>query len=221
MSWSDFFYPGNPEKRERLIRKSQEIRELMKNNFRATNQLIGTLNKYLGLSFSPITLNEEATVKENCDVIIERIREIQAEVEKIDEKLKEKLEPTLYEKLKNRSLSVPEFQQIVPVVHVLCDVAGIAFPAIKLISWLIKNRHILTDMSQVFVYIGEAFVGAFVCRLLFTGIDIIIQAILGSLEQDALEKALEEYDRALEEFRPASEKYQDQITYVRISLEMR
>lgn len=38
---------------------------------------------HLGLSFSPITVNEKATVKENCEIIIKRIHEIQAEVEKI------------------------------------------------------------------------------------------------------------------------------------------
>ncbi|XP_050975626.1 single-pass membrane and coiled-coil domain-containing protein 3-like [Labeo rohita] len=224
MSWSDLFYPENPERREKLIRKSQEVRELMKNNFRATNQLGEALNKYLGLSFSPIALNEKATVKENCDIIIERIREIQAEVEKIDDKLKAQLEPTLYENLKNMSLSVPEFQLVVSVVHAACGVAAVASTAvyvIKLISWLIKNIDILTDMREVFLKIGDAVLGTVVLGVFFAGIDMIVQAIIGSIERHALERALEEYDKALEEFRPASEKYQDHITYVRISLEIR
>ncbi|XP_067284783.1 single-pass membrane and coiled-coil domain-containing protein 3-like [Pseudorasbora parva] len=166
--WSDLFYPGNPERRQRLTRKHQELLELMKNNFRATNQLIETLKKHVGLSFSPIAVNEKASVKENCEVIIARIREIQAEVEKIDTHLKEKLEPTLYKKLS---------------VHVLTPVL----------------------YNDVFLPI--------------IGVDMIAGAIGGSVSRDQLEKALEEYEKTLDEFRPASEQYQDSITYVRIRLE--
>ncbi len=102
--WSDIFYPENPKRREQLIRRSQELQDLMKNNFRATNQLIDAMNKHLNCYFQHIFLNENATLRENCDVMIGCIHKIQAEVERIDKKLKEKLEPTLYEKLRNLSL---------------------------------------------------------------------------------------------------------------------
>ncbi|XP_052441443.1 single-pass membrane and coiled-coil domain-containing protein 3-like [Carassius gibelio] len=189
MSWSDTFYPANPERREMLIRKNQELQNLMKNNFRATNQLIETLNKHLHLSFSPIDLNEKATVQENCDKIIGCIHEIQAEVEKIDRKLKEKLDPKLYEKLKDMNLSVHDLTQVVEHISKVLGIVGMA--------------------SSILV------VG-----LLFFGVDLIFQAIQGSIERDQLEKSLKEYDDALEEFRPASEKYQDSITYVRVRIEM-
>ncbi len=218
MSWSDIFYPGNPERRETLIRKSQELRELMKNNFRATNQLIETLKEHLGLSFRPVALNEKATVKENCDVIIERICEIQVEVEKIDQQMKKKLEPTLYEKLKSMSLSVHDHQRFSGVVCAVCGVAGSA--AWIAVGWLIKNGKILTNMRLTFGLIGTGIMATVVVGVLFMGIGMIIQAILGGIERDQLERALEEYDTALKEFRPASEKYQDSITYVRIRLEM-
>ncbi|XP_026105486.1 single-pass membrane and coiled-coil domain-containing protein 3-like [Carassius auratus] len=218
MSWSDLFYPGIPERRERLIRKSQELRELMKNNFRATNQLIEALKEHLGLSFRPVALNEKATVKENCDVIIERIHEIQAEVEKIDQKMKAKLEPTLYEKLKKMSLSVPDYQLLSGSVGAVCGVAGSA--AVIAVGWLITNGYILTNITLTFGIIATGIMATVVVGVLFMGIDMIISAILGGIERDQLERALEEYDRALEEFRPASEKYQDSITYVRMRLEM-
>jgi len=172
MSWSDIFYPGNPERRERLIRKHQELLHLMKGNFRATNQLIETLNEHLHLSFSPIALDEKATVKENCEVIIGRIHEIQAEVEKIDQHLKEKLEPKLYEKLLASSLTL-------------------------------------------YAHAGVVMLG-----FLLFGIDMIVGAVEGSIERDKLERALEDYAKALKEFRPASEEYQDSITYVRVTIEM-
>ncbi|KAL1276407.1 hypothetical protein QQF64_036030 [Cirrhinus molitorella] len=196
MSWSDIFYPENPERRERLIHKNQELLDLMKNNFRATNQLIETLRKHLGWSFSPIALNEEATVKENCEVIIEHIHEIQAEVEKTDMQLKEKLEPTLYEKLRNMNLSVHDYQIVSIVVRTVCGATG----------------------SASVVAVGP--LAAIALGTVFLGIDMIIGAILGSIERSQLESTLEEYEKFLEEFRPASEKYTDNITYVTIKLEM-
>ncbi|ROL46602.1 Single-pass membrane and coiled-coil domain-containing protein 3 [Anabarilius grahami] len=218
MSWSDTIFPGNPERRERLVRKSQELLELMKNNFRATNQLIEALKEHLGLSFRPITLNEKATVKENCDVIIERIREIQAEVEKIDEKLKAKLEPTLYEKLRNMSLSARDYHRVSGYVRPVCGVVG--FSAVVVIGWLIKNGTILTNMRLTFGLITTTALATVVVGVLFAGIDMIISYFLGKKERDELERALKEFDEALEEFRPVSEKYQDSITYVRVRLEM-
>ncbi|KAK9959345.1 hypothetical protein ABG768_009474 [Culter alburnus] len=218
MSWSDIFFPGNPEKRERLVRKSQEIQELMKNNFRATNQLIEALKEHLDLSFRPIKLNEKATVKENCDVIIERIHEIQAEVQKIDEKLKAKLEPTLYEKLKNMSLSARDYHRVSGYIRPVCGVGGSA--AVLAVGWLIKNERILTNMRLTFGLIKTTALATVVVGLLFVGIDIIMSVILGAMERDELERALKEYDEVLEEFRPVSEKYQDSITHVRVRLEM-
>ncbi|XDV33710.1 hypothetical protein PO909_004015 [Leuciscus waleckii] len=217
MSWSDLFFPGNPERRERLIRKGQELRELMKNNFRATNQLIEALKKHLGLSFRPVTLNEKATVKENCDVIIERIHEIQAEVEKIDQQMKKKLEPTLYEKLRNMSLTVHDYSLFSDVVHAVCGVA--AFSSIVLVGLLVNSGSILTSMTLTFGLIGTGAMASLVVGVLFLGIDMIFGAIQGSIERDQLENALLEYDKALKEFRPASEKYQDCITYVRVRVE--
>ncbi|XP_050960524.1 single-pass membrane and coiled-coil domain-containing protein 3 [Labeo rohita] len=218
MNWSDIFYPGNPERREKLIRKNQELLNLMENNFRATNKLTETLKKHLGWSFSPITLNEKATVKENCDVIIECIRKIQAEVEKTDMQLKEKLEPTLYEKLRNENLSVNDYQIFRKAVYDVCGVGGSA--SIVAVNWLIKNGTILTNITSSFAKFATGLAAGVALGVVFMGIDMIVGAILGSIERNELEKALKEYDEALKEFKPASVKYQDSITEVRKRIEM-
>ncbi|KAI2665909.1 Single-pass membrane and coiled-coil domain-containing protein 3 [Labeo rohita] len=191
----------------------------MENNFRATNQLTETLKKHLGWSFSPITLNEKATVKENCDVIIECIHEIQAEVEKIDMQLKEKLEPTLYEKLRNENLSVNDYQIFRKAVYDVCGVGGSA--SIVAVNWLIKNGTILTNITSSFAKFATGLAAGVALGVVFMGIDMIVGAILGSIERNELEKALKEYDEALKEFKPASVKYQDSITEVRKRIEMK
>ncbi|XP_048057862.1 single-pass membrane and coiled-coil domain-containing protein 3-like [Megalobrama amblycephala] len=215
--WSDLFYPDNPKRREELICKSQEFQDLMKSNFRATNQLIDVMNKHLSCSFQHITLNEDASLQENCNVMIECIHKIQAVVEKIDKELKEKLEPTLYEKLLSLSLTPEEFKSISKAISAVCGVQSIQ--ATTIISILINAGDILVNLVS---QIGKFGAGTFACvglAVVFMGIDMIVEAILGSIERDKLEKALKEYDEALTEFEPASEKYQDNITYVRIKIE--
>ncbi|ROJ30482.1 Single-pass membrane and coiled-coil domain-containing protein 3 [Anabarilius grahami] len=217
--WSDIFYPDNPKRREELLRKSQEFQDLMKSNFRATNQLTDVMNEHLNCCFQHIALNESASLKENCDVMIECIHKIQAVVEKIDKELKEKLDPTLYEKLKVLNLSLPpeELKGLSKAIAAVCGVEGIQATAV--ISILINTGDILENLVS---QIGKFGAGTFACvglAVVFMGIDMIVEAILGSVERDKLEKALKEYDEALKEFEPASEKYQDNITYVRMKIE--
>uniref|UniRef100_A0A8C1M2D3 Uncharacterized protein n=1 Tax=Cyprinus carpio TaxID=7962 RepID=A0A8C1M2D3_CYPCA len=218
MSWSDVFFPDNPAKREEVIRRNQELRELMKNNFRATNQLIEVLDKHLGLSFSRIYLNNNATIKENCEVMIQRMHEIQAEVKKIDEKLKEKLEPHLYEKLKTLSLSVEDLKQIKLILS--GSLGALSFVSFTVVGYLIKSGRILANIISTCKKVCAGVVSSLALGVLFMGVDMMISAILGAKERDQLEQVLEEYKKALDEFRPASEKFQDNITYVKIKIEM-
>nr|XP_055073888.1 single-pass membrane and coiled-coil domain-containing protein 3-like [Misgurnus anguillicaudatus] len=217
MNFADIFYPENPKMRETLIRKSQEIVELMKNNFRATNQLIDVLKEHLGLRFNPITLNERATVKANCDVLIQRIREIQTRLENIDKELMEKLEPDLYEKLKTRDLSIPERAKVSEVLRgIQCGFAGLVAPFV--VGWLFQNVAILGGITGTCWVIATGLLGGVVFGVLLMGIEMIFQGILGSIERDRLKQALKEYEDALEDFRPASEKYQDSITEVKLTI---
>ncbi|KAK9976717.1 hypothetical protein ABG768_021922 [Culter alburnus] len=215
--WSDLFYPDNPKRREQLICKSQEFQDLMKSNFRATNQLIDVMNEHLNCSFQHIELNENATLHDNCNVMIECMHKIQAVVEKIDKELKEKLEPTLYEKLLNLSLLPEDFKSISIAIAAVCGVQSIQ--ATTIISILINTGDILVNLISQIGKFGAGTLACFGLAVVFLGIDMIVEAILGSIERDNLEKALKEYDEALSEFEPASEKYQDNITYVRIKIE--
>ncbi|KAK9976708.1 hypothetical protein ABG768_021913 [Culter alburnus] len=217
--WSDIFYPHNPKRREQLIRKSQQFQDLMEGNFEATNQLIDVMNKHLNCSFQHITLNESATLRDNCNVMIECMHKIQAVVEKIDKKLKEKLEPTLYEKLKVLNLSLPpeEFKDISIAIKTVCGVEGLTATAV--VSILIRTGDILANITSKFVKIGAGTLACVGLAVVFIGIDMIVEAILGSIERDNLEKALKEYDDALTEFKPASLEYQRNIMKVQVKIE--
>lgn len=209
---SDLLYPGNPKRREDVIRKSQELQDLMSRNFSATNQLIDVLKKHLGLSFSHITVDEKASVKTNCEVIINRIHEIQAKVEEIDKKLKDKLEPTLYEKLTHASLSEYEHSLVATAVDAACLIAGSGtFLVVRL---LMRNEAFLTAMRASFGAFATGPFALLAIGVIFLGIDVIIEAILGAIERSQLEEALKNYEEALTAFKPASESFQHSIYYV-------
>nr|XP_055062058.1 single-pass membrane and coiled-coil domain-containing protein 3-like [Misgurnus anguillicaudatus] len=215
MSWSEVFYPGNSERREQLIRKSQQFTDLMEGNFDATNDLIEVLNKYLGFSFSPVTLNEKGTLKQNCDVLIQHIHEIQAQIQTFDKELKEKLDPVAYEKLKKMDLILPEQAKIVE------DTVGVGGSVVVVVvGWLLKSRFVLESVVSQIRYIGSTTIGSVVLGVVFLGIDMIAGAIMGSIERDQLEKALKEYDSALDEFKPASKKYQYRVTEFKARIHM-
>ena len=104
--FGDLFYPGNPERRRRVIQLSQKLCDYMNANFRATNCLTEYLNKNVhGANFSPISVNEQETLKFNTDVLLQRITEVQEMVEKVDKLLAEKLDPALYRQLRDADLS--------------------------------------------------------------------------------------------------------------------
>ncbi|XP_018970315.2 single-pass membrane and coiled-coil domain-containing protein 3-like [Cyprinus carpio] len=209
MSLSDLFYPGNPEKREKIIRRSQELIELMKSNFEATNSLTEMVNKHLHSSFSPITLDEKATVKENCDVMIERVNQILAKVKEVDEELK-KLEPTLYESLQH--ISLQSFNNI-PAADKTAIKSVCPFPAAVLVKSLMKQTRSLIGMIFIFACISNGVIGSILMGLVvgFVITDVVVSGILGYIEQCKLDKALEEYEEALAEFRPASKEYKEAI----------
>ncbi len=197
--------------------KSQEIQDLMRSNFYATNQLIDVMNKHLCCSFEHISLKEDDTLQANCDVMIGCMHKIQAVVERIDKELKEKLEPTLYEKLLKLSISPTDFKAASNAFKAVCGIASLG--SIVLVSCLISTGDILASITRTFGSIGAGAIASVGLAVVFLGIDMIFEAILGSMERDHLKKALEDYDKALEDFEPASEKYQHSITYVQIKIE--
>ncbi|XP_043094460.1 single-pass membrane and coiled-coil domain-containing protein 3-like [Puntigrus tetrazona] len=215
---SDIFYPDNPKKREQLIRKGQELRDLMKTNFRVTNQLADAMNKYLSCSFEHISLIECATLRENCSLIVGSVSNIMAVIERIDRELKDKLEPGLYEKLRKMSLSSAAFKEISKAFE---EVGGAAtVEAAVFIGYLIDNVTTLANVIKTYAIIVA---GKFACvklSVVFLGVDMIVKDFIGKFERDQLKTALEEYDKVLDEFRPASEQYQDKITYVRMKIEI-
>lgn len=102
MSWADILYPGNESRRMAVVRKLQDLLDSMTGNFRATNKLVQYLNDNITTTNLPkIYVDPTKSLRENADVLVNQINAIDAVLDKIDEELKKKLEPDLYETLTN------------------------------------------------------------------------------------------------------------------------
>uniref|UniRef100_A0A8C3Y3T0 SMCO3 protein n=1 Tax=Catharus ustulatus TaxID=91951 RepID=A0A8C3Y3T0_CATUS len=178
MALSDLLYPDNPKRKQELINLHQELLDCMSTNFHATNELVGVLNEHLGCTITPIKMRESSTVKENCEIIIQVMSEIQHQVQKIDSDMKEKLEPVLYQKLYD--IKEPELEKI-----------AIAQRLIGLLA-----------------QIGASVLGGVSITIIGLGLEMILHAILGAVERSQLLTAVRSYEKHLAEFKAASEKYQ-------------
>ena len=219
MSWSDIFYPGNPGRRDKVVALFSKLLTLMENNFKATNDLIKVLHDHVpGRHFDDIEVNRDGTIKENCDIITERIGEIQAYLKEKKKELKGSIEPELYKQLTNTDVKFVDKIQLArnitkATLSTIGTIAGIA------VITLIAKGRILVSLAARIGTLAASALGGLVIGVLILGIDMIISAILGSIERDRLEETIEELEAAIEKFEPASYEYSKQIMRIQIQLE--
>ncbi|MEE6513935.1 hypothetical protein FKM82_021812 [Ascaphus truei] len=221
MTLKDLIYPNNPKRRDEVTQLHQQLLDCMAENFQQTNKLILSLNKHLQCQLNPTEMRRSGTIKENCDIFIKSMAEIQQEVQKIDGQLRSLLEPTHYQKL--HELKGPETQKIEIAQKVVSVILGKATSTasaiiVKLISSNVTTV-IINKLVTLLAQISASVLGTVGVAVLGLGIDVIIGAILGAVERDKLEASVKEYETYLAEFKPASESYQEAIVSVTLKLE--
>ncbi|NXD15724.1 SMCO3 protein, partial [Nothocercus nigrocapillus] len=213
MVLSDLLYPDNPRRRQELIHLHQELLDCMSTNFHATNELAGVLNEHLGCTIPRIKIRESSTIKENCDIIIQAMSEIQHQVQKIDSDMKEKLEPVLYQKL--HDIREPELEKIAIAHRVFSVVLGEATSTAGIVAIKLIGSNFITltlgKLVSLLAQIGASVLGGISIAILGLGIEMILHAILGAVERNELLAAVRSYEEHLAQFRAASEKYQRAI----------
>ncbi|XP_009896805.2 single-pass membrane and coiled-coil domain-containing protein 3 [Dryobates pubescens] len=216
MALSDLLYPDNPKRRQELIQLHQELLDCMSTNFHATNELAGVLNEHLGCTIPHIQMRESSTVKENCDIIIQAMSEIQHQVQKIDSDMKEKLEPVLYQKLYD--IKEPELEKIAIAHKIFSIVLGEATSTAEMVALKLLGSSLVTftvsKLISLLAQIGASVLGGISITILGLGIEMILHAILGAVERNQLSTAVRSYEEHLAEFKAASEKYQRAIREV-------
>lgn len=216
MAQSDFLYPENPRRRQEVNRLHQQLLDCLYDSFQATNKLIEVLNMHLGCRLDSIEMKKDGTIKENCDIIIRAMTKIQSLLQKVDEALKDKLEPTLYRKLQDikerETVKIAMVQKIISVILGEATSAASAV-AVKLVGSNLTTG-IINKLVNVLTQIGASLLGSIGVAVLGLGIDMVFRAILGAVEKTQLEAAIKSYEKHLVEFKSASEKYHHAITEV-------
>ncbi|XP_040823322.1 single-pass membrane and coiled-coil domain-containing protein 3 [Ochotona curzoniae] len=216
MAQSDFLYPENPRRRQEVNRLHQQLLDCLYDSFQATNKLIEVLNMHLGCRLDSIEMKKDGTIKENCDIIIRAMTKIQSVLQKVDEALKDKLEPTLYRKLQDikerETVKIAMVQKIISVILGEATSAASAV-AVKLVGSNLTTG-IINKLVNVLTQIGASLLGSIGVAVLGLGIDMVFRAILGAVEKTQLEAAIKSYEKHLVEFKSASEKYHHAITEV-------
>nr|XP_055176376.1 single-pass membrane and coiled-coil domain-containing protein 3-like [Nyctereutes procyonoides] len=216
MAQSDFLYPENPWRSQEVNCLHQQLLDCLSDSFHATNKLIGVLNMHLGYKLASVEMKRDGTIKENSDIIIQAMMKIQKELQKVDEALKDKLEPTLYRKLQD--IKGRETEKIAIIQKVISVILGEATSAasavaVKLVGSTVTTG-IINKLITVLVQIGASLLGSIGLAVLRLGIDMIFCAILGAVEKTKLRAAIKSYEIHLVEFKSASEKYHHAITEV-------
>uniref|UniRef100_A0A8D2KZF0 Single-pass membrane protein with coiled-coil domains 3 n=2 Tax=Varanus komodoensis TaxID=61221 RepID=A0A8D2KZF0_VARKO len=216
MSLSNLLYPRNPQRRQNVTDLHQELLDCIQLNFKATNELIGTLNEHLGAKITYINMKEGGTIKENCDIIIQAINDIQQEVWQLDKQIKERLEPVMYQKLYD--IKQPELEKIAIAHRIVSIILGEATASAGSVAVKLICSNVLTvtmnKLAALLAQIGVSVLGGIAISILGLGIDVILHAILGAVEKDRLTASIQSYEEHLAEFKEASEAYQCAITEV-------
>uniref|UniRef100_A0A8C8RJ88 Uncharacterized protein n=1 Tax=Pelusios castaneus TaxID=367368 RepID=A0A8C8RJ88_9SAUR len=209
MALSDLLYPGNPGKREKVTRLQQELIDCMELTFEATNELIEILNTHLLYKLSPIKMNKEGTIQENCDIFTATTKSIQDVLQDIDKKLSRKLEPDLYRKLHDLHETDHVKMRIVRAAFSL----GAGSAGILVSGFIIKlaiskvATSALSQIATIMAKIGASVAGAVIGAAVGLGLDLIISAVTGAIERDKLEAAIQELEPLVKEFKSASRMY--------------
>ena len=211
MAFADIFYPGNPGRRQQITRLSQRLYDLMAENFRATNDLIDCIHEYVpGRHFMKIYLDGGRSIRDNCRKIIACMNGIQDYVEEINEKLRAVLEPEIYEKIMDIKTGYSEKFRLTNSISAVTIGAIATVAGVVVISCIKAGAMLATISGNIGVFATCACAGLAIA-VLAMGADMIISAIVGSIERDRLNDTIDELVAALKTFQPASVNYSKNI----------
>lgn len=216
---SDLFYPGNPAKREQVIAKMQRVYILMEENFKATDELITFLNEHISPSpnIAGITVDTEKTFGKNAQTLIDKMKEIQEQVDKIDKDLSTKLEPDVYKKITDNNTDFEAKLEFFKTLKTSLEVTEMLLTTIGgylVISTVVASARFIAIITGASEILLASFAGV-VAGLFVAGaaiaIDSIISAIVGAVERSKLNDMIDELNGVLSKFEEPSEEYTKNI----------
>lgn len=221
MSLSDLLFPGNPGRRTQVVSLSTQIKTYMEVNFNTTNTLIDLLNEHVSPSpnLQKIFVDLSISISDNANRLISRMEQIQAIVDDYDAQLAKDLEPDLYRKLTDPDIKFVERIRVAKVA-VTAVLAVAATVATIVVVAAVKAGYILATTVAKIGLLKLSAVAGLAFGVLALGIDAIVSAILGRIEKDKLEDTIDDLQKSLDQFKPASQDYYGTITRTEIYMEI-
>ncbi|KGL76058.1 hypothetical protein N309_01412, partial [Tinamus guttatus] len=89
---------GFESDRQRLLRASQDLHDLVYMYISSANTIFQILNEHLGTNLPIISVKENFSIKENLQLLVNYLKEMQVIVETKDKDVQEKISNSLYAK---------------------------------------------------------------------------------------------------------------------------
>ena len=215
MSWSDIFFPGNEKRRMEVVRMCTRISTYMEMDFDATNHLSDMINEHMEPvpKLQHIQVDYDVDVDTNASKLIKQMEKIQKIIEEVDKELAEKLEPEAYRKLMDEFTPYKEKLSIAKKA-ISGGLATVGTVAGIYVATKIYSGAILTSLTRVTGRLIGSAIGTIAVGVLTMGLDMIAGAIVGAVEKNKLEAAIDELEVAEKNFVPASQDYYRTIIQV-------
>ncbi|KAK1143786.1 hypothetical protein AOXY_G36642 [Acipenser oxyrinchus oxyrinchus] len=215
LSW--FF--EKDKKQEDLIRASQCLHHCLHKFFSTTNKAFDILNSHLNGSFSHISVNESAGIKENCAEVSTAISKIREVTEHTDRLVQKSLEPHLYNKITLSGVSLQEKAEVAKELNqaTMGILGGICGP----IAAVLFTKSGLENFVSLDDQLTSSPVWSLTVADLLQSSRDISRLLCGAKSQRA---SLEEATRSLEEvqgvLKPACEAFDDIVCEVKAYIKL-
>lgn len=224
MSWSDIFFSGNQAKKDEIARLSGKLFSLVDNCFLATNKLMDCMHKYLpGRNFDKLESNASKSIRDNCDMIIQRLGEMETYLEGKKKDVEEKMDPELFNILVSTGTSHKEKMKIAKmssttIIRIAGSVEGLflcgAINSGNELANIIRSLSVMKTCVQPTVSSGGyASFWTYLWHL-------VVSVFTGAAERDQQEDPLNDYRVVVQELQIASDQFFDNISLVKATLEL-
>ncbi|KAK3601138.1 hypothetical protein CHS0354_019132 [Potamilus streckersoni] len=197
MSFSNTFFPRNLEKKT-ILAECGKLKFLLRDCFTSVNHLIGRIEENIpGQKLERIYVQTSARLGDNCIIIIERINQIKKLLEEKEFDVEKPMDTNMFKELKVLST---HFEAIIKTSTIKIKVIAMFGFAIGfvLLTILSMTGHGLEGFGMI----GTIVIVTIIEAVLGVGINIVYSVIYGTLEMMNLDLALQDYEWAVEDFKP-------------------
>ncbi|KAK3588603.1 hypothetical protein CHS0354_001928 [Potamilus streckersoni] len=199
MCWSDIFL-GN-SKKITMLEECGTLKTLFGNCFKAVNHLIDRIEEnFPGEKLEKIYVRSSACLGDNCIIIIQRVRQIEKLLEERNFEVETQMDTKLFKELKDRSR---KFEiKVIKISNSKSLLIGIVIGfVLAFVYWTIKcmGDSTIEDILNFGMIKIIGFV-LLMIAVLYVGITMVLSIIFWSSRREKLNRAVEEYARAVEDF---------------------